>query len=178
LKEENRHVEVIATATSFTRALRRARKKGEISRVRVGLSESVVPKKPQRAIFSVLGTMNYTFSSIHKEHLLKLANCLAPRGLLFAHFEFNPVNNLTGSKTTIRHGLSNDAQPRDRLTLATEILGIEKAFKKRGFNACFFWVKNDRSTQLDRYSLIVQRTDKPFRRDNRPQHGPLHGPLS
>ncbi len=129
---------------------------GVIDNVVVGPAEYYVPKKPVDAIFSLFGSITYTDPSVRKEHVLKFAHSLKKGGIMMVGFHFVKSFDRLSSES-ILWGLSKNPNPSRRMKIETETRGIEKAFRKQGFEAKFTRLNPISSEQLPNYILIVRR---------------------
>jgi hypothetical protein len=155
-------IEVHSTAVSMhnTEELNERVQRGVLREVVRQRGEFYIPTKKYHAIFSHIGTLNYTINALKKDTLLKYANSLQKGGLLFVGFVYRrKPNDETSSGIANTGGLSeHPKQPRE-IKIEDEVRGIETALRKRGFEARFFEMREDLALHLalSNWTLVVRR---------------------
>ncbi|HLC92419.1 MAG TPA: hypothetical protein VJH23_01790 [archaeon] len=149
LESEGIPSETTATTLHDNYFLSILKKEGLIDNVVKGAMELYVPERPVDAIFSMMGSVNYTIGELRKDHALKLANSLAPHGFMLVAFGFED------DKYSIKGGLSKKPKPKN-VDTQTYFKGIEKAFAKHGFLAKIYRLRVRGSPN---FGLLVKRAN-------------------
>ena len=132
----------IALTLHTNKELRALEKNKVIDKVVEGKAEEYLPAKEADAIFSLYGSISYAMPAIRKDHLLKFATSLGKGGFMCVGF-------------ALEKGLSASPIGKRRMQIETEMMGVERAFEKRGFRAKFYGPINE--WDLPNWVLIAQR---------------------
>ncbi|MCX6803040.1 MAG: hypothetical protein NTY48_00545 [Candidatus Diapherotrites archaeon] len=128
---------ITALTLAETPGLSELKRTGVIKELYTGDAELFVPKQPADLIVSLAGSINYHISQVGKDHLLKYAHSLGKNGLMLISMDLLPHFDPNAAHRTV--GLSRNPKSNRKMSIGTELAGIEKAFEKRGFKAKFFW---------------------------------------
>lgn len=168
LKEKLRELGVDARITATTLeqpsegasrlALEKLKREKKIDKLVLGYGELFEPKQKYHAIFSMLGSINYTINPFRKDTLLKFAYSLKRGGLLIVGFTYGRAEG--GAERTGVEAIAGTLGEKQgtKIDVRKEKEGIERAFQKRGFRAKFFEpIVGRLRFGLPNMALIVQR---------------------
>ena len=169
-----------ALSIHYGKELEELLKAGKIDRAVSVPSEKFLLEKPVDAIFSLFGPLNYSVSELRKDHLLKLAHSLRKNGLMLVGLNFKeemavPVNATPAeigyvwqrNNMAILHGFSENPKNDRRMKIQKEMSGIERALRKRGFDARFYDLSKRRKfiwllrtgLRLPNIALVIKRVN-------------------
>jgi hypothetical protein len=120
-----RHVWSVTTGLTLAPNKELKEKAGiSIDHVHVGRAEKFAPTEKYDLAWSMLGAINYMPPALRREHTLKLAHSLSPKGLMVVGFDYSAVR---------RFDLERVNRGEHQLSVFTEMEGMVRALEKQGF---------------------------------------------